>query len=142
MNKIVNHILSFLQLIILAIVFLVQYFSIRKMGMMRHVVYTNQKWEANYPIATYELGAIAVVAIIALIVGIKLFVKLKSENKDAIWMKIFALQMVVAIIYIGFSLIYSTEQIRSYYYINIGLLLTVFLQTMKSCIYLNTFKQQ
>lgn len=142
MNKIVNHILSFLQLIILAIVFLVQYFSTRKMGMMRHVVYTNQKWEANYPIATNELVAIAVVAIIALIVGIKLFVKLKSENKDAIWMKIFALQMVVAIIYIGFSLIYSTEQIRSYYYINIGLLLTVFLQTMKSCIYLNTFKQQ
>ena len=142
MNKIVNHILSFLQLIILAIVFLVQYFSTRKMGMMRHVVYTNQKWEANYPIATNELGAIAVVAIIAMIVGIKLFVKLKSENKDAIWMKIFALQMAVSIIYIGFSLIYSTEQIRSYYYINIGLLLTVFLQTMKSCIYLNTFKQQ
>ena len=142
MNKIVNHILSFLQLIILAIVFLVQYFSTRKMGMMRHVVYTNQKWEANYPIATNELVAIAVVAIIALIVGIKLFVKLKSENKDAIWMKIFALQMAVSIIYIGFSLIYSTEQIRSYYYINIGLLLTVFLQTMKSCIYLNTFKQQ
>lgn len=109
--------------------------------MMRHVVYTNQKWEANYPIATYELGAIAVVAIIALIVGIKLFVKLKSENKDAIWMKIFALQMAVSIIYIGFSLIYSTEQIRSYYYINIGLLLTVFFQTMKSCIYLKTFKQ-
>ncbi|CBH22542.1 membrane protein of unknown function [Acetoanaerobium sticklandii] len=141
MNKIVNHILSFLQLIILAIVFLVQYFSTRKMGMMRHVVYTNQKWEANYPIATNELGAIAVVAIIALIVGIKLFVKLKSENKDAIWMKIFALQMAVSIIYIGFSLIYSTEQIRSYYYINIGLLLTVFFQTMKSCIYLKTFKQ-
>lgn len=141
MNKIVNHILSFLQLIILAIVFLVQYFSTRKMGMMRHVVYTNQKWEVNYPIATYELGAIAVVAIIALIVGIKLFVKLKSENKDAIWMKIFALQMAVSIIYIGFSLIYSTEQIRSYYYINIGLLLTVFFQTMKSCIYLKTFKQ-
>ena len=141
MNKIVNHILSFLQLIILAIVFLVQYFSTRKMGMMRHVVYTNQKWEVNYPIATYELGAIAVVGIIALIVGIKLFVKLKSENKDAIWMKIFALQMAVSIIYIGFSLIYSTEQIRSYYYINIGLLLTVFFQTMKSCIYLKTFKQ-
>ena len=141
MNKIVNHILSFLQLIILAIVFLVQYFSTRKMGMMRHVVYTNQKWEANYPIATNELGAIAVVAIIALIVGIKLFVKLKSENKDAMWMKIFALQMAVSIIYIGFSLIYSTEQIRSYYYINIGLLLTVFFQTMKSCIYLKTFKQ-
>ena len=141
MNKIVNHILSFLQLIILAIVFLVQYFSTRKMGMMRHVVYTNQKWEVNYPIATYELGAIAVVGIIALIVGIKLFVKLKSENKDAIWMKKFALQMVVSIIYIGFSLIYSTEQIRSYYYINIGLLLTVFFQTMKSCIYLKTFKQ-
>ena len=140
MNKIVNHILSFLQLIILAIVFLVQYFSTRKMGMMRHVVYTNQKWEANYPIATNELVAIAVVAIIALIVGIKLFVKLKSENKDAIWMRIFALQMAVSIIYIGFSLIYSTEQIRSYYYINIGLLLTVFLQTMKSCIYLKTFK--
>ena len=136
MNKIVNHILSFLQLIILAIVFLVQYFSTRKMGMMRHVVYTNQKWEVNYPIATYELGAIAVVGIIALIVGIKLFVKLKSENKDAIWMKIFALQMAVSIIYIGFSLIYSTEQIRSYYYINVGLLLTVFLQTMKSCIYI------
>ena len=136
MNKIVNHILSFLQLIILAIVFLVQYFSTRKMGMMRHVVYTNQKWEVNYPIATYELGAIAVVGIIALIVGIKLFVKLKLENKDAIWMKIFALQMAVSIIYIGFSLIYSTEQIRSYYYINIGLLLTVFLQTMKSCIYI------
>ena len=140
MNKIVNHILSFLQLIILAIVFLVQYFSTRKMGMMRHVVYTNQKWEANYPIATYELGAFAVVAIIALIVGIKLFVKLKSENKDAMWMKIFALQMAVSIIYIGFSLIYSTEQIRSYYYINIGLLLTVFFQTMKSCVYLKTFK--
>ena len=140
MNKIVNHILSFLQLIILAIVFLVQYFSTRKMGMMRHVVYTNQKWEANYPIATNELGAIAVVAIIALTAGIKLFVKLKSENKDAIWMKIFALQMVVSIIYIGFSLIYSTEQIRSYYYINIGLLLTVFFQTMKSCVYLKTFK--
>ena len=136
MNKIVNHILSFLQLIILAIVFLVQYFSTRKMGMMRHVVYTNQKWEVNYPIATYELGAIAVVGIIALIVGIKLFVKLKLENKDAIWMKIFALQMAVSIIYIGFSLIYSTEQIRSYYYINVGLLLTVFLQTMKSCIYI------
>ena len=32
--------------------------------MMRHVVYTNQKWEATYPIATYELGAIAVVAIL------------------------------------------------------------------------------
>lgn len=141
MNKIVNHILSFLQLIILAIVFLVQYFSTRKMGMMRHVVYTNQKWEVNYPIDTYELGAIAVVGIIALIVGIKLFVKLKLENKDAIWMEIFALQMAVSIIYIGFSLIYSTEQIRSYYYINIGLLLTVFLQTMKSCIYLKTFKQ-
>ena len=108
---------------------------------MRHVVYTNQKWEVNYPIDTYELGAIAVVGIIALIVGIKLFVKLKSENKDAIWMKIFALQMAVSIIYIGFSLIYSTEQFHSYYYINIGLLLMVFFQTMKSCIYLKTFKQ-
>ena len=56
---------TILEILCLAGAWAVQYFTRRKMGMARYVVYKNRGWEARYPMELLANGAALLMAVLA-----------------------------------------------------------------------------
>ncbi len=57
-------IVSILQLLLLIGMYVVNYFTRKKMGMLRFVIYKNSTWESSYPIAQIQYLVIALLVIL------------------------------------------------------------------------------
>lgn len=67
MKKILYWILTILQAALLAGCVLFEKLSKTKMGVMRHVLYTNSKWEKKYPIDWIKYGVSVILILLALL---------------------------------------------------------------------------
>lgn len=126
---------------ILQVVFLIaacgiQFFSMKKMGMMRYVVYINHVWEDQYPIPALQYAAIAFLVLFSVI--ILLYVKIKKSNytmgKKVLSMLI--MEVIITLAFVFFTLAYSTESYRSYYFISLILAIITLIQDIKILVYL------
>ncbi|MDO5062458.1 MAG: hypothetical protein Q4D77_04720 [Peptostreptococcaceae bacterium] len=120
-----NKILLFLGLILAQVPLLgaaaFHHFTRKKLGMMRHVVYLNGKWEADYPIRILRIVAIALLLIMVVqqIAGLRK----RKEQKRVTWI-ISLLTLCCA----GFIFLANTEWSRAYYLMSMCLVLyTIFL---------------
>ena len=76
-KKVFYWIASVLQVLLLVSAFGIQYFSMNKMGMMRYVVFMNHKWEEQYPIASLQYAAVALLVAFAAAAYLK-YAKIKT----------------------------------------------------------------
>ncbi|OAA91636.1 hypothetical protein [Clostridium ljungdahlii] len=136
MKKIFYWVSTILQVIFLITACGIQFFSMKKMGMMRYVVYINHTWEAQYPIATLKYAAIAFLVVLCVI--ILLHAKIKRgkyiNNKKALPMLI--MEVIMTLAFVIFILAYSTESYLSYYFISLILVIIVLIQDIKILVYL------
>ena len=96
--------------------YVIQYFTRRKMGMARYVVYKNRGWEAKYPMELLQYAAMAAVLILT-VLAVAGYVRL--HRKPSIRMKGMVLVTVfLAVLYIGFTLMSGTDRLRAYYFID------------------------
>jgi len=110
-------------------------FSTKKMGMMRHLIYTNQRWEMQYPIQTMRNISIGFLVILSIIILYRLIGKHNyTTNKKALYMIL--MEVITTIIFVSFTLFYSSESYLSYYFISIALGIISLLQGIKSISYL------
>lgn len=103
------------------------YFTKTRMGMLRHVVYLNGKWEKTLPIQTIKWIAISI--IITLAVLAYLHCRKKKANS---WFNIMAilLTIVISIGTVYFLLAYNTGKNRAYYILSVSYIVIAVIQNI------------
>lgn len=130
MNKVFYAIATILQIILLVGTYVVNYFTQKKMGMMRYVIYKNGIFEKSYPIEKLQYLSI-IVFIILMILVLGFYIKRKSKlNKSVLNMNI--VMVVLTSIYVGFTLLYSTEDFRAFYFMSLMLGVATLIQIIKT----------
>lgn len=136
MKKAFYRVSTILQVLFLVTAFGIQWFSVKKMGMMRYVVYINRQWEAQYPITAIRNIAIAFLALFLITVTLYVLIK-KGQNifrKKELSMLITG--VVATLAFTFFTLLYSTETYRSYYFTALILAIIALIQNIKILVYL------
>ena len=130
-KKIFYWVSTILQALFLIAAFVIQYFSMKRMGMMRYVVFKNHEWETQYPIVSLKYASIAF--LIILCAAVTLYVKTKKteyiKGKKAQLMLIAG--VILTLSFVLFTLIFSTENYRSYYFTSLILAIVALIQHIK-----------
>ncbi|MBS6507223.1 MAG: hypothetical protein KH369_03435 [Paraclostridium bifermentans] len=115
-KKIFYVLVTIVEALMLVGAYLVNYFTHAKMGMLRHVVHKNYIWEQKYPIQTIKYVSILALVILMLIVLVMYFKKKYMLKKIVTIMSITMVLFVIA--FAIFVLMYSSEEIRAFYYMS------------------------
>ena len=130
MNKVFYIIATILQVLLLVGIYVVNYFTRKKMGMLRYVIYKNGIFEEAYPIQQLQYISI-LVFIILMILTLVFYIKKKSKlNRSILNMNI--VMVILTSIYTGFTLLYSTKDFRAFYFMSLMLGLATFIQIIKT----------
>ena len=129
LNKIFYIILTMLQVLLLVGTYVVNYFTRKRMGMLRFVIYKNINWEQSYPIEQLQYLVIIIFAVLMILV-LAIYLKRKSQlSKNILNMNI--IMVILILIYSGFNLLYSTEDFRAFYFMSVMLAVVTFIQIVK-----------
>lgn len=113
MKKVLYIISDLLIAALLAGAYIVQYFAKRKLGMNRWIVFKMSKIKEVIPIEPLRYVAVAVVLVLAVLLLVNYGKHRREYGKMVLYMVIF--MMALALFYLGFTLCFSQEIIRSYY---------------------------
>jgi len=136
MKKLLFWVFTILQVLLLIAAYGIQFFSMKRMGMMRYVVFINNEWEAQYPIALLQYAAMAFLVLLS--VAIILYVKTKRDNyfKSKKFSSMLVINIILTLAFVIFTLAYSTKSYRSYYFTSLILAVTTLIQDIKVLLYL------
>lgn len=99
----------------------VYYFSVKRMGMARHVLYLNGLGEDAYPMVLLTVAALAVVAVAAILV---LFFYFKNRPYPGSLPALLAVQSgLFSALFVSFGLTYDPGEMRAYYLVLVLLFL-------------------
>lgn len=115
--------LGFLELAALTGAYAFHYFTKKKMGMLRHMVYLNGKWEAAYPLPAIKWSILTLLAILLILLIQK--IRKKEEIIRLSPSKILALISSVLLCLASMSFIAFSSSKSNYAYYPISLLLTI-----------------
>ncbi len=132
MKKALYIIASIFEVALLIGAYIINYFTHKKMGMARYVVYKNREWEDKYPIELLQYVAIAVVLILTAAVVVR-YVRLK-EKRSVRMTAAAAATILLDVIYIGFTFISGTDTLRAYYFIGGMFAAAAFVQVAKTLV--------
>lgn len=130
MKKIGYIAVTFAQVALLFGTFVIHYFTRKKMGMARYVIYKNQGWERDYPMQMLKVSAIAVIVLLTLLVII--FAVRRKERLKKMQVLLCAGMVFADILYIVYTVCWSTEKMRDYYFISAMLSLAALIQIIKT----------
>lgn len=130
MKRLLYWIVTLLEIVLLAGTYVVNYFTVKKLGMVRWVNARGLRWEKNYPIPFIK----GIVIILLLAITILVFLVFKKKRKS---LKKITYIMIVGMIALtalggGYILFCSFKSMRAYYLISIMLACAAFLQVMKT----------
>lgn len=107
--------------------YVAHYYTKTRMGMLRHVVYLNGKWERLVNVTA--LKCIALLIIISLIIFVYIFYK--NQKKHSMTIKTIAIMTLSTSLLTAFYLlIYNTEMNRAYYILSICFIIITLFQHM------------
>ena len=130
MKKAIYIVTCVLEALLLIGSYVIDFFTGRKMGMARYVIYKNQGWEEAYPMDSLQKAAMAAVVILALVI-ILFFIKRRKTLPRVVYaMNLVMLALLV--LYLGFTIGNSAETLRSYYFVGVLLAITVLIQEIKT----------
>lgn len=136
MKKAFYWVSTILQVIFLITACGIQFFSVKKMGMMRYVVYINHTWEAKYPIPALQYAAIAFLVLFSVIILLYVKTKKSDYNIGKKVLSMLVMEVIITLAFVFFTLAYSTESYRSYYFISLILAIITLIQDIKILVYL------
>lgn len=132
MKKVLYILAAVLEAALLIGACVVNYFTRRKMGMARYVIYKNRGWEQEYPMDALKTGTMIGLAILTVLVLV-LFVKKRNEVKRIVYGMNLVMVALTAL-YEGFTIIKTTEVLRAYYFISVMFAVAAFIQIIKTFI--------
>lgn len=128
MKKILYISTSVLEILLYIAAFVLHYYTSTKMGMARHMIYLNGKWEAAYPIEIIQITTTALLIILVIVGTVLVF---KQENKSLLLKGMCVVNVITTVCYIGMTYLQSTDAIKSYYSFCILFGITALIQSLK-----------
>ena len=115
MKKISYIIFDLLTIAFLIGAYAIQYFTKKKLGMLRWVNYHNMQFQKNavYGIVKYITGVVIMVLIVLIIAGYKK----KKEMLGKINLVMIVVMSVLGIVYLGITVFKSIETLPAYYFL-------------------------
>lgn len=137
MQKIFFWIATVLQILFLVLAYGIQIFSMKKMGVMRYVVSINHKWEELYSIHILQYIIIGILTLLA-IINIMKIIRMKKDGSvlGKMTLPMAIMLLIITTAFILFTLAFSTESYRSYYFISLILAIVTLIQNLKIFVYL------
>ena len=112
-KKIIALLLPILEFILVAAANIINYFTHKKIGMARHMVYMNQKWLA---VNNFEIYKISGIVLLLITVTVIIFILIKNIKSYNTIVKINFLVLVLFLIYyLFFSITNSADGFRAFY---------------------------
>lgn len=130
MKKVAYLLALLLEVAALAGAYAVHYFTVRRMGMVRYVIYKNQGWERDYPMGALTMAGVLVIALLTAAVLI-LFLK-KRKELSALILGMNVVMVILSVLYIGYTLMSSTETMPDYYFLSLLFLTAALVQAAKT----------
>lgn len=113
MKKVLFGVLDLLAVVFLVGAYVIQYFTKRKLGMLRWVNHQRMKVQKAMPVDMLKYVAVILVLILVILVVVGYMKKRTKLGKlDAVMAVV---MIIVTVVYLGFTLFVNVESIRSYY---------------------------
>lgn len=130
MKKLGYVLMVLLEAAALAGAYIINYFTNKKMGMARWVIYKNQGWERDYPMDTLKTVVMAVLILLTILVFL-FFLKRKQEaGKLLISMNV--VMILLTLLYVSYTVISSRETMRAYYFLSLLFGIAAAVQILKT----------
>lgn len=139
MKKIVMIIFDILTLALLASGYIIQYFTKRKLGMMRWINFHTYKYQEMLPLELLKYVAVLVIILLTVFIICRFMKKRKAAKMiDKITITVMA---VVTLFDFGFALFSSLESVRAYYFIMPLLSVAALMQIIKNFVVIGMLKE-
>ena len=139
MKKIVMIIFDILTLALLASGYIIQYFTKRKLGIMRWINFHTYKYQEMLPLELLKYVAVSVIILLTVFIICRFMKKRKAAKMiDKITITVMA---VVTLFDFGFALFSSLESVRAYYFIMPLLSVAALMQIMKNFVVIGMLKE-
>lgn len=131
-NKVFNIIFTILQIALVMGIYMVNHFTSKRMGMLRYVLYKNKAFEQICNIEKLQYISI-IVLVLLMILNLGIYIKRRSKlNKNLSIVNIF--MVILVVIFVGFNLLYSTDDFKAFYFMSLMLGVTTIIQVIKTFI--------
>lgn len=139
MKKIVMIIFDILTLALLASGYIIQYFTKRKLGMMRWINFHTYKYQEMLPLELLKYVAVSVIILLTVFIICRFMKKRKAAKMiDRITITVMA---AVTLFDFGFALFSSLESVRAYYFIMPLLSVAALMQIIKNFVVIGMLKE-
>ena len=139
MKKIVMIIFDILTLALLASGYIIQYFTKRKLGMMRWINFHTYKYQKMLPLELLKYVAVSVIILLTVFIICRFMKKRKAAKMiDRITITVMA---GVTLFDFGFALFSSLESVRAYYFIMPLLSVAALMQIIKNFVVIGMLKE-
>lgn len=130
MRKVGYLFLTLVELFLLLGGYLIQYFTKKKMGMVRYVIYKNQRWERDYPIESWKTSVLLL--IVLLTVAVVIFYIIRRNKLTKMTSMVNGGMVVMTVFYTVFTAMNSIKTLRAFYFISPILALVAIVQIIKA----------
>ncbi len=140
MKRLLYIILDILTVALLVGAYVIQYFTKRKLGMLRWMNYQNMQFQKNasYSILKYITVLVALVLIILIIFGYKK----RKEMMGKLNLVMMIIMSILEVVYLYVTVLLSTEKITSYYLVMPLIGAAVLMQIIRNGIAVGTKKNE
>ena len=137
MKKIVMIIFDILTLALLASGYIIQYFTKRKLGMMRWINFHTYKYQKMLPLELLKYVAVSVIILLTVFIICRFMKKRKAAKMiDRITITVMA-----GVTLFDFALFSSLESVRAYYFIMPLLSVAALMQIIKNFVVIGMLKE-
>ena len=119
--------------------YIIHYFTKRKLGMVRYLNFRNMSWEQTFPIQMIQNISILLVLIFA-VLFLYSAVKKRGKISKISWAMCVAMGVMI-LLYVGYTVLFSTETMADYYFICMLFCLAAVLQTINAGVAVLTSKK-
>ena len=129
MKKVIYWIINILEVALFIGAYLVNYYTPRRMGMFRFVVYKNMIWEEWYNLQAIKSMAMIGVIILAILTLVMYFIKDKNVKPSMI-----IIMVLITAFYVVFSMFNTVDTYKAFYFMSPMIGLAALLQILKTLI--------
>lgn len=130
MKKLGYVLMVLLEAAALAGAYIINYFTNKKMGMARWVIYKNQGWERDYPMDTLKMAVMAVLILLTILVFLFFLKRKREAGKLLISMNV--VMILLTLLYVSYTVISSGETMRAYYFLSLLFGIAAAVQILKT----------
>lgn len=123
---------TLIQILLFIGAFVLNYFTRRRMGMARYVLYKNRNWENTYPVEEIQTAFTAGLIILSILLILFFYKNKKRLSRKALYKT--AGVFILSGLWIGFKMLNTTQSIRAYYFILLVLGAAAVIQILKAAV--------